>query len=173
MLSVASPASPKTSKELQNFLDLITNADEYKKRLNEFLDAQKAAEEATARLTKAKDLDAALKAAEQAKQAAQAELDNAKDHAKTLKAKAASDYKKLIDKAHAEAAQITGKCTVIQAQLNAKLETAEALHAEAQAAKAQADQQLQAIERQKVLSDSLLVELNDKKAKIEAAMKLI
>ena len=84
---------------LEATLDLIKNADLYSKRLQELKDAEIAANAAAAKLTKAKDIDAALASTKQIEQSAQSVLKDAREKASRIEEDADKAAKRIVAEA--------------------------------------------------------------------------
>ena len=95
-----------TSLSLESQLDLVRNADLYEKRINAIKDAETSAKAEIERLTKAKDLDAALKQAKQAEADARESLSAARSEANSLVNNATAQATTLVKDAHSKSKQI-------------------------------------------------------------------
>ena len=95
-----------TSLSLESQLDLVRNADLYEKRIKTIKDAELQAKAEVERLTKAKDLDTALKQAKQAEDDAKEALSLAKSEANSLVNNATAQATTLVKDAQVKSRQI-------------------------------------------------------------------
>lgn len=101
MMSVINQGStPIERMKLEDMLDIIRNESTYSKRIDELKKYIDEANQATVNLTKAKDLDAELKAANQANAVAQALLKEARDKSARMEIEAEAKAASIIDEAN-------------------------------------------------------------------------
>lgn len=165
MFANITPNSPG-AKDLTALLDLISNAEEYQKRLSALQAAAVEAEKATAKLTKAKDLDRALKNAKEKQDRAHELSDKTHKQIEDRTNAAKRDAEKIVSDARGEADVFKEK--VIQARkdlsnIDSQLQTAKG-------EKAQIEKEAEATREQ---SNKLILEAKAIKRNAKAKAKAV
>lgn len=127
MMSANTSGSGSTLK-LDDVIDIVRNESTYTKRMEELSKATQEANESTNQLTKAKDLDAALKSARQAEQVAQSLLKEARDKVIKTEAESREAAERILNEAKDRAANLDDALATKRRELTSVSEQCELLN---------------------------------------------
>jgi chromosome segregation ATPase len=161
-MMTASLTTGSIAMSLEAMLDIVRNEELYTKRLKDLKAAEDSANTAITQLTKAKDIDAALKKAQQSEATAGQRLKEADDKAKRTESEAESKAESVINEANQfkanlerelegkkrELTDATINVTLLNQQIDAERATVTTLRSEADSL-AQANEVLKAQIREK------------------------
>ena len=130
MLNIQPINRPQGLDQTLNVIDIVKNAEVYQKRINELESLREQVNEAIGNLTKAKNLDAALKVAEDKQNEAERILEAAKNRAHEITLEttrnARDEGKRIIEEAKAKEVKILAQAQESKRQADSLKESFEA-----------------------------------------------